>query len=313
MYDGELCFDEELFSRILRNETKIALQGGTSIFSLNLTISEKSFLSVSFLKQIKQSVNYIYNHAEQGLTPRHVGIKSANYKGFPVPETIAAHTSVMLAIYDCFKDSLSRHNFRCPRDVFDMAIRHHDMAENRFVDYANNHYHDYDKIDRDLNEAEFFYKFDQYIPRSLSDTYEKARRLIDEAYSQSTPDGRAFYLCDKLAAIIMPLTSYLNYRREITANGRDNPPVIPPIFFTFSENCKATPHEKEILKIIRDNCIPTQSIPAYEIYTGDYFGVTKMYRYDDYGFFTDLLIAYTLATTGTWYPWREAKYEPTES
>ncbi len=307
MYSKVLSFDEKRFFEILENETKIAQQEKANVFTFNTSVINK----VSILVPVKRSINYIYNHAIQSLTPRPVPLKASFYHGFAMPESVAAHCDIMMAIYDCIKDFLPRHSFRCSRNVFELAIRHHDMPENVFVGNPDNHYHDFEKVDRDLDEAEFFYRFDQFVPNWLVDDYKKAQDLLSEAYKQATPEGRLFFLCDKLATIICPLTSYFDYKTEISNKNRREPVVVPPVFFSFSDTFKPTQHEKEVLKVIRNNCCPSQSIPAHEFYAGDYLKVSNYTRYDDYGIFIDILIAYTLATTD-WYLWRENAYRSIE-
>ncbi|MBO7561241.1 hypothetical protein J6T21_04450 [Candidatus Saccharibacteria bacterium] len=300
----ELSFDEEKFCTILQNETKIALKEGINVFSFNMGIGDTAQL----LKQLNRNINYIYNNVELGFIPKHTAIKANGFHDFAMPESIAAHTNTMMAIYDAFRDVLSRHTFRYDKLVFMTAIRKHDLAENTYLGYPDNHYHDFERVERDLNEANFFMKFDRYVPRSGMDDYKKANQLIEESRALNTPDGKAFHLCDKLAMIINPLTAYRNYLSECVTYGRKEPVVNPPINFTYAEDSRPTPEEKLILKAIRNNSLPSMPIPAYELYTGDYLEVSKMYRYDDFGFFTNILIAYTLATTGRWYNWRETTY-----
>ena len=271
-----LSFDEERFFEILENETKIAQQEKENVFTFNTSINRNSIVV-----PVKRSINYIYIHAVQSLTPRPASLKASFYQDLAMPESVAAHCNIMMAIYDCIKDFLPRHSFRCSRNVFELAIRHHDMAENEFV------------------------------PNWLVDDYKKAQDLLSEANNQATPEGRLFFLCDKLADIICPLTSYFEYQAKSSDKTRSEPVAKPPVFFSFSDTFKPTQHEKEVLKVIRNNCCPSQSIPVHEFYTGDYLKVSNYCSYDDYGIFIDILIAYTLATTG-WYLWRENAYRSIE-
>ncbi len=272
-----LSFDEERFFEILENETKIAQQEKENVFTFNTSIINKN----SIVVPVKRSINYIYIHAVQSLTPRPAPLKASFYQDLAMPESVAAHCNIMMAIYDCIKDFLPRHSFRCSRNVFELAIRHHDMADNEFV------------------------------PNCLVDDYRKAQDLLSEAYKQATPEGRLFFLCDKLADIICPLTSYFEYQAKSSDKNRSEPIAEPPVFFSFPNTSKPTQHEKEVLKVIRNNCCPSQSIPAHEFYTGDFLKVSNYCKYDDYGIFIDILIAYTLATTG-WYLWRENAYRSIE-
>ena len=313
MYYEELTFDEQQFRRILAEETAIALRSGVNCFSFNLNITDNKRFSSNFIDNIYRSINYVYNFAEQGFVPRYAGLRAEGNTPFAMPECISAHTHVMLALYDCFKDAFEKHSFRCPRDVFEMAILIHDMAENKTIDVAHNDYYNISSADKKNFEVDFFTRFKYYLPKSKIDIFERASRLLKEAYSQSTPDGRVFFLCDKTAATVNPLTQYCNYRSELITAERAAPVVMPPIFFNYSEDNRPTSKEKEALKIIRGNSMPSTAVPAYELFTCDFLAVSKFVLFDDYGYFLSFLVAYTLATTGTWYPWRENAYRSKKS
>jgi hypothetical protein len=40
----------------------------------------------------------------------------------------------------------------------------------------------------------------------------------------------------------------------------------------------------------------------------DYFKMRELEQYDDTGYFTALIVAYTLAVNGHWYIWRDHDY-----
>jgi hypothetical protein len=96
---------------------------------------------------------------------------------------------------------------------------------------------------------------------------------------------------------------------ETIRPGADLYALNPLIYFDYSDTEKLTSRERDELKIIRGTRRPNSPVPAFEMWTADFLAIRRLMDYDDYGYFTGLLIAYTLACRGEWYTWREKDYK----
>ena len=313
MYSEELCFDEDEFLRIYREETAIALKHNASFFRRGLPIDANSATVKAFITDIKKVVNFVYNTAYQAISPRYVAVRSGDTKLTTIPESIGGHTLIMTPIYLGLRDVLKNHYFSTPEEVFLEAIRIHDLPENKFSDIPDNGCSEHDKGNKEYLEREQMLKYREFIPKYKRQIFDAAMKLLDSKATLETIDARIFYLTDKIAAILLPLTGHHNYVSTVTSQENINPSLVseeyyPRIYFDYTNVDKLASREREELKIIRGTRKPTIPVPAYELWSADFLAVRKMTAYDDYGYFTALIVAYTLACTGEWYSWREAMY-----
>ncbi len=310
MYDDNLSFDESEFLRIYEAETDLFKKNGGNEFS-RLCTSQGPESKNIFLADIKRAVNIVYNAAYQGLTPRYAAVRAKDYKVFTMPESVAAHTLIVKKLYNCFRDALFTHRFNVPVEVFEYAIGIHDLPENKFKDIPDNACAEHDDGSKEANEQEFYLSYRNNVSRFELDKYDAALRLINSAKTLKTPDSRVFLLADKFAAPVPLLTAYFDMMTDINNGAILEPSLVENfIAFDYSTTEKLTSRERECLKLICGTRKPSNPIQAYEIYTCDFLSVRKTVQYDDYGFFTAFLIAYTLAChNNEWYRWRENQYD----
>ena len=241
-------------------------------------------------------------------------------------ESIGAHTNLMLALLETVL-----YNYRLPKQAksvkksikkhegykghtIRMAAFLHDLAENETGDIIDNGQRD-DEAQKKIEEA----YFGRLINRgSLGDTISsrKTQRLLNEMNDhellkmrrQKTINGevidfgpkyiagRLLYAADKFSAALIVLSC--DYKAKELKNTQ--PPML-------SRNYPfASARDKEEMSIADEK---GPFVKASEMWTIDIMKLREINQYDDTGFFTGLLVMYTLMVNGHWYSWREENYK----
>lgn len=246
------------------------------------------------------SVFYICNQLEQ--TIRSCFVLRANsrspYRNRPAltPETISAHTSIMRKLVDSFMsytygpelDSSVIPGGYTYREVVE-AISRHDLPENDTGDTPDND--NRNEAEKNRIEAEWWKKYATY---SLASDYlfdKHVNKLLSEMVHRSTTMGRILYVADKLSAILSSL--YLD-KYDL------HPPRMSP------RSRHATLLDREEMSFC--DHLDDKGYKASEMWTIDFLKLRKRVKYDDTGFFTAVLVVYTMMVNQKWYTWRECDY-----
>ena len=174
------------------------------------------------------------------------------------------------------------------------AIKRHDLEENRTGDCPDSS-DEKDRLEAKF-EREVIYQreYCQLSPSRNSEFDEKVNLLLDEMRHQSSELGKIIYVADKIAAVLFLLT--------LQKTGRD-------AYRTIRET-NLTDRDKREIYTIAGEVEPffLQHFLGSEMWTVDYLSERNIARYDTTGFYTSILVAYTLIVRGEWYEWRERQY-----
>ena len=209
-------------------------------------------------------------------------------------ESVGAHTNLMMAIVD---EALRHHygpRFQCTSDGFTHleiaeAVRRHDLQENESGDTPDDG--NRDEIAKQTREEQFQEDFGRLYSSRETLFDKQIRKLLSGMEDKSLPTYRLLYLGDKNSAI----------ENVLACDARGE---YPAKCITDDNLTNRDIEEMRIceLKIRRNTYL------ASEMWTVDYLKTRRLVRFDDYGFFTSLLVMHTLQAHGKWYSWREADY-----
>ena len=216
-------------------------------------------------------------------------------------ESIAAHTNLVMMLVDRALSYYYGPNFGDPDGDFPRTIdgysyreimeaaRIHDLPENDIGDIPDNGA--YDQDDKSALEDEYMHNFYQTYSHQEPKLGNSAIRLFKEMDDPHSITGRLLHLADKTAAIIITLCY-------------DNANTSPLISIRDPELSERDLKEMEI-------CGPHESglYNASEMWTIDHLKIRKHIKLDDDGFFTAIIVMYTLMVNGKWYSWREKDYQ----
>ena len=209
-------------------------------------------------------------------------------------ESDAGHTNLMSAIVEralCYiygPDIHYTEDGYTYREVME-AVRRHDLPENLTGDIPDDGTRDdYAKAKAD---ADYQRDFSRFSPNRNTESEKRILRLLEEMEGKTSPTGKLIYLADKISAIIMVLYYDSQYQ--------------PPH--------RSVNSEYNTLRDVKEMrlCDKVYSKDTYyvsEMWTIDYFMFRRLVKYDDTGFFTALLVMYTLQVHHDWYAWREENY-----
>lgn len=250
-------------------------------------------------QEIYHTVWQISQFAQLIYTPRSY-IKTYNVMHLPngrTPESVAAHTFLMEALagmawnYIYGPDTLEVGGFT--KDQFKSAALRHDIAEGIFGDKADDG--NRDEVAKKANERAYHLKFSEHFPEQERDDAEKVNQLLAQMEEKSSELGRLLFLADKLSAILVVLHGNVAGDRAMLNINDPN----------LSERDKK---EMELCDEIIEKGGETFCL-ASEMWTIDFLKMREFTKYDDYGYFTALLVMYTLyCRNGKWYEWREKDY-----
>lgn len=214
-----------------------------------------------------------------------------------IPETVSTHTSIMLKLVDAYLNftygpELDRSIIPggySYREVME-AITRHDLPENKTGDTPDNN--NRNEVEKNRTEAEWWKNYSKYSPKNQEDFDKRVNKLLGEMVNKSSTMGRALFVADKVSAILSSL--YLDKYDE-------NPPRMNPRSYQICE------HDLREIRVC-ERRIGKGICRASEMWTVDYLKLRQRVKYDDSGFFTAILVMYTLVVNQTWYTWRECDY-----
>lgn len=267
------------FKRIMKEESKFnpACEYYASNDTDRIYMMSKHFQEVARASYIGRSYNTRY--------------KLTN--GTRVFESTAAHTNLVMALVDGaisinsqMKQKLDKtYSYREIMEV----VRIHDLPENRIGDWPDNGSRD--ETEKARLEDEYLKEYMLYYPADDPEFKKKVFKLFGEMNKQSSIAGRLIYTADKTAAIIATLTlDQLQMSPMMHINNKD-----------------ASDRDKTEMSIC-DYCSTKGYRKASEMWTIDHFHIRGLNRFDDTGFFTAIIVMYTLLINGHWYQWREDDY-----
>ena len=167
------------------------------------------------------------------------------------------------------------------------AIRRHDLSENVTGDIPDDG--DRDEAAKNQAKREYQSRFSALYSEYESGFESKVSRLLIEMEERSSLTGRLLYTANKASAIIMALcyeelgsTPFKTLGRPYTDRDRQ---------------------EFELCSLAENDLYY-----ASEMWTIDYIKLRQLIEYDDTGFFTALIVMYTLKVHQQWYSWRERDY-----
>ena len=252
----------------------------------------KALLNQKYIEGIARA---IFEHAKLSLEPRFC-VKAGHISNSDfVPESVGAHTNLVMAIALHAIDHIYlTENVHIPYSTKDIAyaIMAHDLPENVTGDTPDNSERDEAKKRRE-EEAYFeHYKSFQHVTSFTQ--FEKSYAILHSMEEKDTTLGRILYLADKLSAII----STLCYDKKKVYH------------IAFPEDSGLSKQCVRNMKLCEYPIQDEERIGYLlsELWTIDYLRDRKMYQYDETGFFTAILVITTLFVRGKWYKWREMDY-----
>ena len=207
-------------------------------------------------------------------------------------ESVAAHTNLGLAMLDRCLSYMYGPDMDLP-DVYSYrelmeVLRRHDLPENEIGDIPDNG--EAENSGKRTAETAYFNAYSSYSPLREHFFEENVNRLLNEMEDKASFFGKMLYATDKTSALFITLwhdkvgRHPLMHPNSRKISGRD-----------FSE--------MQICDDTVNGCYR-----ASEMWAIDYFKMRELEQYDDTGYFTALIVAYTLIVNGRWYIWRENDY-----
>ena len=224
-------------------------------------------------------------------------LRCGNITGHLTSDTIAyesdgAHTNLVRALVKYAMDYIYGWGANSPnfhRAEIDEAALIHDLPENITGDIPDNRNRD----EEEKNRIENAY-IEELITSSKirrSTHARQVKKLLSEMQNRSSVEGRLLYSADKVSAVIMMLML-------------DHLGLNPHAFPGEESICKMTDEEVSFCTKQQDG-----SILLSDAWTIDYLHGRKLNHYDDYSFFTAILVMATLLIKGEWYDWRYKQYK----
>ena len=265
---------------------------------------------ISHPADIYQAANYIAEIAKASILQRgwcHSFGLTDNYEiAF---ESDGAHTNLMMAMVDRalaavhgakFEDYTKAYEGFSYRDIME-AVRLHDLPENDIGDWLDNGSRD--EEEKTKLENHYYASFQFHYYEQEEGHYYRARRLLDEMRERKPEQelGRLLYSADKASAVIAALTY------DAIAKKKNKDVVIAPAMHESASHASERDREEmELCDFSEDGYKK-----ASEMFTVDILHIRQINEYDDTGFFTALIVMYTLMVNGHWYKWREKDYATT--
>ena len=275
-YSSKECCLHKEYERIMQEEARI-----TGKNWITPPVREV-FKTVKQLDQIAESSSVLRSYNNRyGLT-----------RSKHAYESVAAHTNLCMAMLDRCLSYMYGPDMDLP-DIYSYrelmeALRRHDLPENQIGDIPDNG--EAENSGKRTTETIYFNAFTSYSPLREHFFEENVNRLLNEMEDKSSFFGKMLYATDKTSALFITLwhdkvgRHPLMHPHSRKVSGRD-----------FSE-----------MQICDDKI--NGCCRASEMWAIDYFKMRELEQYDDTGFFTALIVAYTLMVNGRWYIWRENDY-----
>ena len=207
-------------------------------------------------------------------------------------ESVAAHTNLCMAMLDRCLSYMYGPDIDLP-DVYSYrelmeAIRRHDLPENEIGDIPDNG--EAENSNKSIAEAAYFKAFSSYSPLREHFFEENVNRLLIEMDNQSSFFGRLLYMTDKTSALFITL-----WHDKVERH-----PVMRP------NSRRISGRDLSEMQMCDDKV--NGGYRASEMWAIDYFRMRALEQYDDTGYFTALIVAYTLEVNDRWYIWRQQDY-----
>ena len=227
-------------------------------------------------------------------------------------ESVAAHSYLVMGMLDRalitaygknYEHFLETHGGYTYRELME-AARIHDLPENSFGDWLDNGNSDLDK--KAQLETEYYNHLEGDYARIEAYFISSVRRILSEMENRDEKShsvGRLLYTADKYALPITALTYDLKVK-EAKANGIESEAITP---FMCNDSTIASKRDYEEMSLCDDQTDGYHK--ASEMFTADILHIRQLRQYDDTGFFTAVLVMYTLMVNGHWYKWRENDYK----
>lgn len=214
-------------------------------------------------------------------------------------ESVAAHTNLVAMLVDraiAHNADFAKKLEYSYREIME-AIRIHDLPENEIGDLPDNGSQDEGKK-RELEKAYFNKKYATNYPADEYVFGQRVMRLFESINNQDSFASRLIYSADKAAAIIATLTY------DSTDAIFD---IKVPTPLMYENDVRASARDKTEMHIC-DFTSKGGGHKASEMWTIDHFHIRKLSRFDETGYFTAIIVMYTLLSNGHWYEWREQDY-----
>ena len=284
-YRGIAKTDE--YDNIIRQELKLKSQQNTiCIVDIN-----SFYILKASTEQVKGTTLRLLEVAKNSTV-----LRCGNTLGHLTKDTIAyesdgAHTNLVRTLVKYAMDFIYGWGANSPnyyREEIDEAALIHDLPENITGDIPDNRNRD-EKKKQQVENAYIEEFMAKHRPRKAIHAH-KVKKLLQEMERKSTPEGRLLYAADKLSAILMMLIL-------------DHLELYPHAFPGEAAICKMTDEELNF-------CTkrPDGSILLSDAWTIDFLHGRTLNRFDDYSFFTAILVMSTLLVKGEWYQWRYNQY-----
>ena len=247
-------------------------------------------------EKIYRYVNRLIEVAKSSLVIRSY-IEKYNLNNSPVAfESVSAHTNLVMAIADLaltnsfyFSEFIPIENDYSYREIME-AIRLHDLPENDIGDIPDNG--NFDSQKKTAMEQDYYEKF--FKNYKDEDEYTQfitnVKALLVSMEKKDSPAGCLIYLADKIAAIFMTLFyDSVGYPTVMNVNQKDT-------------------SERDRREMALCDWREDGFCRASEMWTLDFFRMRKTCQFDHSGFFTAIIVMYTLIVNGKWYSWRERDY-----
>ena len=218
-------------------------------------------------------------------------------------ESVGGHTNLMSALVDRallfiygpdFGTVRAGHPYTIDgfsyREIME-AVRLHDLPENQIGDWPDNGANDRSK--KAALEQNFFREYQKLYPyyEQRYASNKNAIRLISAMDSHELPTSDLLKVADKAAALLITLC--------YDSIGK------PPVMHKDNPNLS----ERDIAEMrICDEFSEDGYFKASEMWAVDFFKMRKFNELDGSGFFTAIIVMYTLIVKGRWYTWREKDY-----
>lgn len=292
--DIDICTFPTKFSPELKQEFDRIMQNESAIHRWDQYVpldAERIYNVVSQLDEIAQAsvVLRSYN-VRYGVTNDRIAYESDG-----------AHTNLMQAMVDRALIHIYGPYFGEPGSEFPRtndgysyreimeAIRQHDLPENVIGDIPDNGDRDNDAKSRieagywQSYNGKFHFKEKLFASRVLG--------LLAEMSTKHRETGRLLFAADKACALFITLAY-----DELKMSPRMHP-----------TDAYASARDIAEMKLCDNNY--DGYYRASEMWAIDYLRIRKIAKYDDTGFFTAVIVMYTLLINEKWYVWREKDYQ----
>ena len=264
------------YERIMQEESKLADKNWL------IPPVREVFKIVKQLDQIAESSSVLRSYNNRyGLTRDKIAY-----------ESVAAHTNLCMAMLDRCLSYMYGPDIDLPdaysyRELMEV-IRRHDLPENQIGDIPDNG--EAENSDKRDAEIAYFKAYSNYSPMREHFVEENVRKLLNEMEDKSSFFGRLLYVTDKASALFITL-----WHDKV---GRH--PIMRP------NSRQKSGRDITEMQLCDDKV--NGGYRASEMWAIDFFKERKLVQYDDTGYFTALIVAYTLEINDRWYIWREYDY-----